>query len=310
MTIGQLVSSLIASGTPPELAAQVVAEAFAAGASISRPNQGDATAEKRRAYDRERKRETRGLMPPPAVWFELIASVLKRDGGKCQYCGVDGETADHVIPLTRGGTNDEGNLVATCLSCNSKKSNKFLAEWLPCPQESADKPFVSSTARTIILRETSADSTRHPQMSEKALTYKKDIKEDKKVKARKHPLSADWKPSEVHYEAAAKLSIPKSAVDAKAEDMRIWAGSTGALKLDWDLTFHGFLRRDAPKLAVRGSPTATTITPQSPSWNPWKSHYRDTGQNFSAKKMDESASNGKPWTVPSEYPPGYKSEAA
>jgi hypothetical protein len=112
-----------------------------------------------------------------------------------------------------------------------------------------------------------------------------------------------------HYAKAAELNIPKAAVDAKAEDMRIWAGSTGALKLDWDLTFHGFLRRDAPKLAVVGKLEKTTITPESPSWNPWKAYFRDT-QDFRGGLMDKSASDGKAFTVPSEYPPGYKKDAA
>ena len=117
-------------------------------------------------------------------------------------------------------------------------------------------------------------------------------------------LSADWKPTQGHFDAAAKLSIPPAAVEAKAEDMKIWAGSTGALKVDWDLTFHGFLRRDAPKLAVAAkSAAAATITPASPSWNVWKAHYRDNKLNFRAGHMDKCATDGKPFTVPSEWPP-------
>jgi hypothetical protein len=108
-------------------------------------------------------------------------------------------------------------------------------------------------------------------MSQEALTYKKDIEVSKKVRARKGPCPPDWKPNESHYAKAAELNIPKAAVDAKAEDMRIWAGSTGALKLDWDLTFHGFLRRDAPKLAVVGTLAKTTITPESPELEPLES---------------------------------------
>ncbi len=179
--------------------------------------------------------------------------------------------------------------------------------------KSADKVDISAERRREKDRERKAEIRRQSAESAdicgKALTYKKDI-ESKKVRATKARLSADWKPNEGHYAKAAELNIPKAAVDAKAEDMRIWAGSTGALKLDWDLTFHGFLRRDAPKLAVVGSSTAATITPQSPSWNAWKAHYRDTGQNFKAGHMDKSASDGKAFTVPSEYPPGYKKDAA
>lgn len=62
--IGELVAKLIAAGTPAEIAASVVAEAFAIGAMR---NSGgipvDETAEKRRAYDRERKRKSTGIPP-------------------------------------------------------------------------------------------------------------------------------------------------------------------------------------------------------------------------------------------------------
>lgn len=86
-----------------------------------------------------------------------------------------------------------------------------------------------------------------------------EVKEGKKVRARKHPLPPDWTPKPTHFEAAAKLGILRPAVLGKAEDMKIWAGSTGALKVDWDLTFHGFLRRDAEKLAAQGKPNGKSV---------------------------------------------------
>lgn len=139
---------------------------------------------------------------------------------------------------------------------------------------------------------------------ETALTLKEINKKEKKVRVAKHPLPAEWQPNEKHFAAAGALNIPRSAVLSKAEDMRIWAGSTGALKADWDLTFHGFLRRDAPKLAVSTPKTAVSITIESPSWNLWRAHFRDTGQDFKVKLMDKAASDGKSFTVPSEFPPG------
>ncbi len=109
------------------------------------------------------------------------------------------------------------------------------------PQTSADSPQTVTNALTL-----------------SSLTNLKDKKE-KKVRAAKAPLSADWAPSDSHFEAAAKLGISRKAVEWKAEDLRLWALSSGELKSNWEATFHGFLRRDADKLrkfgAENGKPT-------------------------------------------------------
>lgn len=47
----------------------------------------------------------------------------------CTYCGGPGGTADHVIPISRGGFHTEGNLVPACRSCNSSKRDLLLVEW-------------------------------------------------------------------------------------------------------------------------------------------------------------------------------------
>lgn len=57
----------------------------------------------------------------------------KRQNGRCYYCRCKvrwGEHhVDHVIPLSRGGSNDISNLVITCPSCNLKKHAKMPHEW-------------------------------------------------------------------------------------------------------------------------------------------------------------------------------------
>lgn len=61
----------------------------------------------------------------------LRFAVLKRDRFTCRYCGVRAVRleCDHILPLSRGGTNDEHNLTTACFSCNRSKGNKTLAEW-------------------------------------------------------------------------------------------------------------------------------------------------------------------------------------
>lgn len=65
-------------------------------------------------------------------WQVLRWRVFKRDNYRCRYCGEDRVIlhCDHMVPVSRGGSNDESNLVAACGSCNSSKGAKLLSEWL------------------------------------------------------------------------------------------------------------------------------------------------------------------------------------
>lgn len=88
--------------------------------------EGDA----RRSKARDKKRRRRRDMPESA-WLRLRRVVFARDGKVCRYCAsTDGPFhIDHVIPLSRGGTHDLGNLAVACHGCNSAKSGKLLSEW-------------------------------------------------------------------------------------------------------------------------------------------------------------------------------------
>jgi 5-methylcytosine-specific restriction endonuclease McrA len=55
------------------------------------------------------------------------SAIYARDGHKCQYCGATRKlTIDHVIPKSKGGSDDWDNLVVACSSCNIKKGDKYL----------------------------------------------------------------------------------------------------------------------------------------------------------------------------------------
>lgn len=48
----------------------------------------------------------------------------------CVECGSFKDIhADHIIPLSRGGTYSEGNLQPLCAFCNLSKKNKTMSEW-------------------------------------------------------------------------------------------------------------------------------------------------------------------------------------
>jgi len=50
--------------------------------------------------------------------------------GRCAYCGSsDDITKDHMIPISRGGSDSIDNVVPACLSCNLKKSARTPLEF-------------------------------------------------------------------------------------------------------------------------------------------------------------------------------------
>ncbi len=63
--------------------------------------------------------------------------VLARDGHRCGYCGHRADTIDHVLPASRGGRNEWGNVVAACRTCNSRKADRtpeeagMVLQWRP-----------------------------------------------------------------------------------------------------------------------------------------------------------------------------------
>lgn len=62
-----------------------------------------------------------------ALSASLRYEVLRRCNFACIYCGVAAPVAvlhvDHVVPRSRGGSNDPWNLVAACQDCNLGKSD-------------------------------------------------------------------------------------------------------------------------------------------------------------------------------------------
>lgn len=69
---------------------------------------------------------------PPMVVIETaqFGTIGSKSKGKCWYCG-DGfshvkRTLDHVVPRSKGGSNDLSNLVFACQRCNSDKGSMSL----------------------------------------------------------------------------------------------------------------------------------------------------------------------------------------
>ena len=68
-------------------------------------------------------------IPKYAITFNR-QSLYDRDNGKCQYCSKQlnkkEATIDHIIPKSKGGTNEWDNVVIACKPCNSRKGDILL----------------------------------------------------------------------------------------------------------------------------------------------------------------------------------------
>jgi len=65
-----------------------------------------------------------------SISHKLKLEVLKRDKFKCCICGKSPSThpelsleIDHILPVSKGGTDDIENLQTLCISCNRGKGN-------------------------------------------------------------------------------------------------------------------------------------------------------------------------------------------
>lgn len=62
--------------------------------------------------------------------------MFARDGYCCQFCGRFAAelrareclTRDHLVPLSRGGTNEWTNVITACSTCNTRKGNRLPSE--------------------------------------------------------------------------------------------------------------------------------------------------------------------------------------
>ena len=65
-------------------------------------------------------------------WKRISKHVFNRDKYTCQYCHVVGGIleVDHIIPFSKGGSDDFENLVTSCRKCNRQKKDKSVEDFL------------------------------------------------------------------------------------------------------------------------------------------------------------------------------------
>ncbi len=74
-------------------------------------------------YERKESQSKRGSLPS-----SLRYKILKRDRHTCRSCGARAPDVelevDHKIPVSKGGTDDESNLITKCKDCNRGKGSR------------------------------------------------------------------------------------------------------------------------------------------------------------------------------------------
>lgn len=75
----------------------------------------------------------------------LVINMMREQKDRCAYCNIwmqiDGAllapvpTIDHIIPRSKGGTNDRSNLCLCCARCNRKKGDLMPEEFSALPRD-------------------------------------------------------------------------------------------------------------------------------------------------------------------------------
>lgn len=83
------------------------------------------------AFRRRRNQRTaarrRGVEVVP---LEGCEALLEKFNNACAYCGGPAETWDHIVPVSQGGRTVPGNIVPACKSCNSKKKDRSVYDFI------------------------------------------------------------------------------------------------------------------------------------------------------------------------------------
>lgn len=85
----------------------------------------------RNRVDRARRKALEHGAPGTYTWTEVIGLFLAF-GRCCAYCRqpIEGQPdPDHVVPLSRGGSNSITNILPACRACNCDKRDLSLDDW-------------------------------------------------------------------------------------------------------------------------------------------------------------------------------------
>jgi hypothetical protein len=85
------------------------------------------------------------LVPKKTSRHRFRKQILEEWDNHCAYCGQPGDTLDHILARSKGGSMSVvNNLVCCCRFCNGSKSDKPMKEWF------RKQPFWSQEREDLI----------------------------------------------------------------------------------------------------------------------------------------------------------------
>lgn len=76
---------------------------------------------------RKNERNRLKRISPAHHTYEQWVSVLKQHRNRCASCGTSERlTEDHIMPLSKGGSDDISNIQPLCRACNTRKLNRLI----------------------------------------------------------------------------------------------------------------------------------------------------------------------------------------
>lgn len=83
------------------------------------------------AYRLERREHTRARkLGVPKLTPDDVERILDGTGDLCLYCDRPYTTLDHIVPVSRGGSTRRSNLGPACVSCNSRKRDMDVHDFI------------------------------------------------------------------------------------------------------------------------------------------------------------------------------------
>lgn len=127
-------------------------EAVRRQAAAWREANPDKAKEMQRVYLRNRRARKRaaGGKITHKQWLERLAEF----NWCCAYClkrlSPNKATQDHFWPVARGGRHDLENVVPACFSCNARKSDSLIFDWVPRLLNAVDVPQPQASLGTLL----------------------------------------------------------------------------------------------------------------------------------------------------------------